>query len=197
MASLTGECSLRMDLHPPKLSTHPLLASSEPDDALEELVRDHHQSVSRLAHRLLGWRGDAHEVEDLVHDVFLAAFKQQQRGRFRGESSAWTWLAAITINRFRSHRRRQLLWLRWSTSQQHTATDSADHLERDDTARHVRAAVAKLRPADRELIVLHYLEEFAFEKIAEMTGIRIATLHVRMHRARARLKVLLNDGNVQ
>jgi len=52
--------------------------------------------------------------EDLVHDVFLAAFRQ--RHRFRGDSSTWTWLAAIAINQCRSHRRRHMLRLRWLRS---------------------------------------------------------------------------------
>ena len=61
-----------------------------------------------MVYRLLGWRG---EVEDIVQDVFLAAFKRRQT--FRDESSQWTWLAAIAINRCRTHRRRKLLEFRW------------------------------------------------------------------------------------
>ena len=68
------------------------------------LVALHQQRVSRLVYRLLGWRG---EVEDIVQDVFLAALKSHKN--FREESSQWTWLAAITINRCRTHRRRKLL----------------------------------------------------------------------------------------
>ena len=98
VASLTGQCSRSMELPAPPISAPPLTDGQR--DALDAFVREHHASVTRLAYRLLGWRGD---VEDVVHDVFLAAFKKLDR--FRSESSTWTWLAAITINRCRSDRR--------------------------------------------------------------------------------------------
>jgi RNA polymerase sigma-70 factor (ECF subfamily) len=146
--------------------------------------------VTRLAYRLLGWRGD---VEDLVHDVFLAAFKQ--RHRFRGEASAWTWLAAIAINQCRSHRRRQVLRFRWlrNRNRPEHAARSSERAEQDETAQRVRDAVAQLRIRDRELIVLHYLEELSTEQISAITGVSMKTIHVRLHRARQRLKALLEQ----
>src|SRR3989440_7348064 len=163
------------------------LATPAPVDALEKLIRDYHAPVTRLAYRLLGWRG---EVEDLVHDVFLAAFKQQHR--FRGESSAWTWLAAITINRCRSMRRRKVLYFRWlkrrSVNREVPTHRDADRIERDETGQRVRDAVAKLSPRDRELIVLHYLEELSIPEISKIIGVADKVIHVRLHRARKRLK---------
>ncbi len=159
-------------------------------DALETLVREHHAAVTRLAYRLLGWRGD---VEDLVHDVFLTAFKKLDR--FRNESSTWTWLAAITINRCRSHRRRELLRFRWlqSRSPSRDAASDLSRVEQDETGQRVRDAVAKLSPRDRELIVLHYLEELSVPEIRKILGASDKTIHVRLHRARKRLKGLLED----
>ena len=166
------------------------LATPAPGDALERLIRDYHAPVTRLAYRLLGWRG---EVEDLVHDVFLAAFKQQHR--FRGEASAWTWLAAITINRCRSMRRRKVLYFRWLKRRSliRETASGQDSIERDETGQHVRNAVAKLSPRDRELIVLHYLEELSIPEISKIVGAADKVIHVRLHRARKRLKDLLGN----
>jgi RNA polymerase sigma-70 factor (ECF subfamily) len=161
-------------------------------DPLENLIRDHHASVTRLAYRLLGWRGD---VEDLVHDVFVAAFKQLHR--FRSDSSAWTWLAAITINKARSFRRRQLLYFRWlkaPRSRREEASPDASY-ERDETSVRVRNAVANLPVRDRELIVLYYLEEMSVDEICKLTGAKTKAIHVRLHRARKRLKELLGNIN--
>jgi RNA polymerase sigma-70 factor (ECF subfamily) len=159
-------------------------------DALHNLIRDYHAPVTRLAYRLLGWRGD---VEDMVHDVFLAAF--QKLDRFRGDASTWTWLAAITINRCRSLRRRRLLYFRWIHKRElNCETESSDQrAERDDTTQKVRDAVARLSPRDRELIVLHYLEELPVSEICKLTGASDKTIHVRLHRARKRLKDLLGN----
>ena len=171
------------------LSAQPLAPAAR-EDALERLIRDYHAPVTRLAYRLLGWRG---EVEDLVHDVFLAAFKQQHR--FRGESSAWTWLAAITINRCRSMRRRKVLYFRWlkRSSLNREAASGTERIERDETGQRVRDAVAKLSPRDRELIVLHYHEELSIPEISKIIGASDKVIHVRLHRARQRLKDLLGN----
>jgi RNA polymerase sigma-70 factor (ECF subfamily) len=177
-----------MELKSAPISALPTTAGR--DDALEKLVREHHASVTRLAYRLLGWRGD---VEDLVHDVFLTAFGKLDR--FRNESSTWTWLAAITINRCRSQRRRALLHLKW-LSRRDVVCETArggGSLEQDETAKRVRKAVAKLSARDRELIVLHYLEELSIPEICKLLGEKDKTIHVRLHRARQRLKGLLGD----
>jgi RNA polymerase sigma-70 factor, ECF subfamily len=176
-----------------ELPATPIPAYSLPakqPDALERLVRDHHASVTRLAYRLLGWRG---EVEDVVHDVFLAAFKKIDR--FRGESSEWTWLAAITINRCRSQRRREILRFRWMRRREliREAASGDSVIEVDETAKRVRDAVAKLSPRDRELIVLHYLEELPVSQLSKLLGATDKTIHVRLHRARNRLKDLLSN----
>jgi RNA polymerase sigma-70 factor (ECF subfamily) len=172
-------------------ATQPLsqpLASGE-RDAFDQLVRDHHQAVTRLAYRLLGWRG---EVEDVIHDVFLAAFKKLHR--FRGESSPWTWLATITINRCRSTRRRKFLPWRWLERQDRSFEESSsERIEQKETNQRVRDAVAKLPATDREVIVLFYLEEMSVSQISKMIGVKETAINVRLHRARKRLKELLGD----
>lgn len=130
-------------------------SSTDRSVSFEDLVRAHHASVSRLAHRLVGWRPN---VEDIVQDVFLAAFSKFDG--FRSEASTWTWLAAITINRCRSERRRSLLrlrWLAWAKHQKHES--SAVPAEQDETAARVRQVVAALPARNREVVVLFYLEQ--------------------------------------
>jgi RNA polymerase sigma-70 factor (ECF subfamily) len=170
-------------------TAHPKADSLDRSDPLERLVEEFHQPVTRLAHRLLGWSAAA-DVEDVVHDVFLAAFKQ--RNRFRGEASEWTWLAAITINGCRTHRRRQLLRFNWLRSFRPTESKEESNLpEQDETARRVRDAVATLPRRDREVIVLHHLEEMSVAQVSEVTGDSAGAIEVRLHRARKRLKEIL------
>jgi len=61
---------------------------------LEELVTRHGRQVARTVHRLLGWSDGA---DDVVQEVFLAAFKKLES--FRGESEISTWLTRIAINK--------------------------------------------------------------------------------------------------
>src|SRR5687767_43159 len=65
----------------------------------EAVVAAYEGKITRLAHRLLGWTGRA-DVEDVVQDVFFAAF--QHRHRFARRANLSTWLTAITVNRCRS-----------------------------------------------------------------------------------------------
>jgi RNA polymerase sigma-70 factor (ECF subfamily) len=153
-------------------------------DPFDRLVAENQERVARLVYRLLGWRG---EVEDIVQDVFLAAFKRRQT--FRDESSQWTWLAAIAINRCRTYRRRKLLEFRWlKRARMNPVPERNSNLERDETADRVRQAVAALPDRDREAIVLYYLEDWSVADISRATGNSAGTIDVRLHRARAKLR---------
>ena len=55
------------------------------------------------------------------------------------------------------------------------------------------STVRALRPKDREVIVLFYLEDFSAQRIAELLGISRGAVEVRLHRARAQLKHQLAD----
>ena len=172
-------------LAPPSLSQR--FVRGDPA-AFEELVATHQLRVTRLAHRLLGWRG-GREVEDVVQDVFLRALLR--RSSFRGDAGLGTWLAAITINRCRSHHRRRLLtWRLFGRGEgfaQTPAPPSQDRMATDETSREVRLAVQALPPRDREVVVLRHFENMTSAEIAALTGQSKNAVEVRLHRARTRL----------
>lgn len=156
--------------------------------ALEGLIERYEGMVKRLAFRLLGWSDG---VEDVVQDVFLAAFVSI--GKFRGESSLSTWLAAITVNRCRSHRRRRLLRLKFfanrelhESGQRETCPSDQSAID-GETAAQVRAAVDALPNKYREVIVLRYLEEMPIVEVARVLGLSRGAVDVRLTRARERL----------
>ena len=67
--------------------------------AFEAIVGRYGDEITRLANRLLAWPGD---VDDVVQNVFLAAFLNLKK--FRSQCSLTTWLFTITINKCRTHR---------------------------------------------------------------------------------------------
>ncbi len=160
-------------------------------EAFDAVVALYRARVARLAHRLLGWSGDP---EDVVQEVFLAVLRKS--GGFRGRSSLWTWLATITVNRCRRQLRRRALWRRFVFKSRDAALEAAaadrGALE-IETARRVREAVAALPAADREVIVLYYLEECPVLEMSELLGVTANALQVRLHRARAKLGAALAD----
>jgi RNA polymerase sigma-70 factor (ECF subfamily) len=64
-------------------------------------------------------------------------------------------------------------------------------LEADERVHAVRDAVSRLPGKDREVIVLHYLEGMRPADIADVLGASTNAVEVRLHRARAKLKVEL------
>ncbi len=177
------------DEEPDKLLHAAFVAGDE--SAFDRIVERHHERVARLAYRLLGWRGD---VDDVVQDVFLAALKQLRR--FRGESSLSTWLTTITINTCRTHRRKQLLRLRWWTARRDAGEPMrgapADPF-RDEASEEVRRAVQALPARDREVIVLFYLEDKPTAEIAKLLNVSANAVDIRLHRARERLRPMLTE----
>jgi RNA polymerase sigma-70 factor (ECF subfamily) len=173
------------------LPFRPTAADTGEAASFEQLVRLHDPKVRRLTYRLLGWRSG--DVDDVVQDVFLALLKRL--GTFRGDASLATWITTVTLNRCRTHRRRQWVRLRWLKSclngEQAQSRDENDRMESDDTAAEVRVAVQALKPRDREVIVLFYLEQLPVAEVAALLRLRNNAVEVRLHRARQRLKGML------
>jgi RNA polymerase sigma-70 factor (ECF subfamily) len=160
--------------------------------AFERVVERYGRRVTALAARLLGYSEGA---DDVAQDVFLAVLRK--RTHFRGDAKLWTWLAAITVNRCRSLRRRQWIWqrvLRAAAPLRPRQTAPADRAsETHETAAQVRAAVARLPAAYREAIVLRYLEELTVDEVAEVLSLRRNTVEVRLSRGRKLLEESLGD----
>ncbi|HMC94428.1 MAG TPA: RNA polymerase sigma factor [Polyangia bacterium] len=156
-----------------------------------DLYRDHAATVARWATRLGGPGIDA---EDIVHEVFLVAHRRL--GEFRGEAKPATWLFRTTELVVRAHRRKARLraWLRHAIAEEQPAEMQAgsswispvENLIERQRARTVYRALDSLDDKHRSLFVLFELEGLSGEEIARLTGVKLATVWVRLHRARQR-----------
>ena len=151
------------------------------ESAFDRIVERYTAGVAALANRLLGWPGD---IEDVTQDVFLAAFLGLKR--FRNDCSLKTWLFTITINKCRSYRHKRKLRRLKNVERSESALDTGDF-------EHVRRAVAGLPARYREPVVLRYLQGLPTVEIARILGVSTNALHVRLSRARERLKKELTE----
>jgi RNA polymerase sigma-70 factor, ECF subfamily len=183
-----------MSLHLVKTATDPV--ESEKRDPLDALYEEHSADVKRWAWRLAGPRED---LEDLVHDVFLVALRR--RFTFRGQASVRTWLFRITHLVVRNRMRRKFLRGLIFRRHQDELVDAAaipaspqDEIERRE--RHVRLydALNKLPDSYRTTLILYEIEGMSGEEVAELTGVSLGTVWVRLHRGRAKLVDRLNEG---
>lgn len=160
--------------------------------AFDRIIGEFSADIAVLANRLLAWPGD---VEDIVQDVFLAAFTGLKK--FRHNCSLRTWLFTITINKCRTYRYRRILHPRQISATDDkvplSADSASDSLLNSELFFHIRRAVRALPPKYREPIVLTYLQELPNDQICRILGISENALQVRLNRARNRLKVQLAE----
>lgn len=139
------------------------------------LYRAHTPYLYRLALRLLG--GRRAEAEDALQETWLRAIARL--ADFRGDASLRTWLAGFTINCCRERWRR-----REHADQPVEAGETQPLGDRVDLER----AIAALPDGHREVFVLHDLEGYTHEEIAERLGIVPGTSKSQLSRARAALR---------
>ena len=163
--------------------------------AMHTLYSRHNVRVYRFVLRIVR---DTTMAEDLVSQVFLDVWRTASQ--FEGRSQVSTWL--LSIARFKA-----LTALR---QRKHEDIDQDDVLEiaddsdtpeasldRSNTSAILRACVAKLSPAHREIINLVYYHEKSVEEVGEIIGIPQSTVKTRMFYARKQLADLLKGAGVE
>ncbi len=136
--------------------------------------------------------GPGTDVEDIVQEVFLAAHRKL--AGFRGDSSPSTWLYRITLNVIR-HRRRKERWRRWlGGSAAEVAGDVAaaepSPLESADArqaSEKLYRALDGMKEKYRTVLILFEIDGLSGDEVAAVTGAKVATVWVWLHRARAEL----------
>lgn len=134
------------------------------------------------------------EAEDLTQEVFIQLFRKI--GSFRGDSAFSTWLHRLTVNQVLMHFRRR------SVKNEKT-TDDGEIPERSTpgTANPGRMqvvdrialknAIAELPKGYKNVFVLHDVEGFEHEEVARQLGISVGTSKSQLHKARLKLRGLL------
>lgn len=163
----------------------PAETSESSDDLLAGLFNRHQERLYRLAKRM---SGDAETARDLVQETFLRAARR--RALPPGESSREAWLVRVLVNLCRDR------WRRRKVRQRHEgdlpAAAHASDPESSAVARAtVSAALARLKPRRRAVLVLHELEGAPPSRIARLLGLRPATVRWHLSVGRQELAKIL------
>ena len=174
-----------------------LLASIAAGDrtAMHVFYCRHNVRVYRFVLRIVR---DASTAEDLVSQVFLDVWRTA--GQFERRSQVSTWL--LSIARFKALT--ALRQRRYEDIEQEEVREIADDcdtpeaaLARSTTSAILRACIAKLSPAHREIINLVYYHEKSVEEVGAIIGIPQSTVKTRMFYARKQLADLLRGAGVE
>jgi RNA polymerase sigma-70 factor (ECF subfamily) len=162
--------------------------------AMHILYARHHGRVYRFILRMVR---DVAMAEDLASQVFLDVWRTARQ--FEGRSQVSTWL--LSIARFKALT--ALRQRRHEDIDQDDVLEIADDadtpeasLDRSTTSAILRACVARLSPAHREIINLVYYHEKSVEEVGVIIGIPQSTVKTRMFYARRQLAAMLRCAGV-
>ncbi len=160
--------------------------------SLQELMQEHGQEVWNYAFLLTRSR---HVSDDIAQEVFLQAFLHISS--FRGQSSVRTWLFSIARNKAINYkksaffRKVTLLDFLYPAPGVPSAEDQFMNRTYRDS---IWESVMKLPPKYREVLILDARYEMPLTEIALLLRISIGTVKSRLHRARAKMRTLMEEA---
>ncbi|MFN0158827.1 MAG: RNA polymerase sigma factor [Bacteroidota bacterium] len=168
-------------------STDELVRRAQTGDkaAFELLYRGHAGRVYALCLRIIA---DSDRAAELTQDVFVRVW--QMIGSFRWESAFASWLHRVTVNvvlvDLRSERRRT-----GRVMVMEELPDVGAHQSSPESAMDIEKAIGALPPQARAILVLHDIEGYRHDEIAERMGLATGTCKAQLHRARKLLREAL------
>jgi RNA polymerase sigma-70 factor, ECF subfamily len=174
------------------------LAQAGDAAAFEHLYQLHGRRVYALCLRMVGNPSDA---EDLMQEAFLQLFRKI--GTFRGESAFSTWLHRMTVNVVLMRLRKKTLPA--ASLEETTEPDEETGGPRKDIGApdlrlsgavdrvNLERSIEKLPPGYRTVFVLHDVQGFEHNEIAGIMGCSVGNSKSQLHKARTRLRELLQE----
>lgn len=170
-------------------------------EAFEFLYGLHKRRVYSLCLRMTGNTASA---EDLTQEAFLQLFRKI--GTFRGESAFSTWLHRMSVNVVLMQLRRKnlpVVPLEETMEGEEEGTVKKEPGAADERLAgaidrlQLQRAVDELPPGYRTIFVLHDVEGFEHNEIAEMVGCSIGNSKSQLHKARLKLRELLRINRAE
>jgi RNA polymerase sigma-70 factor (ECF subfamily) len=190
-----GPCGARVTIVAalePAASDADVIARARIDASAFATIFDRHHAT---IHAYLRRRLDAPMAEELAAETFVRALHGAARYDHE-RADALPWLYGIAANLARRHRRTEVRRLRAyaRTGIDPLADEHIDTPARLDAAAagpRLAAALAELRPDDRETLLLLAWAELSYDEIAAALGVPVGTVRSRLHRARRVLRAHL------
>lgn len=161
-------------------------AATGDEGAFERLYRRHVARIHTLVRRMAG----PDTADEITQDVFVRAWDKLPT--FRGESAFGTWLYRLAINvvlsRRRSERSERKALLDDDTALEYQVAPHTPAGMRLD----LETAMGRLAEGARQVFILHDVEGWTHEEIAEQLGLVPGTSKSQLSRARAALRRMLD-----
>ena len=127
---------------------------------------------------------DPAAADHVTHEIFVRAWRAL--GSFRHESAIETWLHRIAVHALIDHQRAAGAWQRHFTEldTDEMATNARISESHSDDRMDLERAIGRLPKGAHAVLVLHDIEGFKYEEIADMLSVNVGTVKSQLHRAR-------------
>ncbi|MGH7622438.1 MAG: RNA polymerase sigma factor [Gemmatimonadaceae bacterium] len=157
------------------------------EGALRALWTRHAPHIDMVVRRLAG--GDADLAADIAQDVWIQIFRALPS--YRGDSQFSTWAHRIAVNRALNALRKSRRLASLETDVKEDSASIEPDTDRTFVAQSIEEAAAKLSPGARAVFMLHDVEGYTHEEIAQSLGITAGGSKSQLFKARAKLRKLL------
>ncbi|MCR4340436.1 MAG: RNA polymerase sigma factor [Gemmatimonadaceae bacterium] len=159
-------------------------------DAFAVLVSRYTARYARFAVRMLG---NSEDGEEALQDAFVRAYRAL--GKRDRKSAFGPWFHSILSNQCRTAARRRANRLRLVVHDEgaleRAAVDSPAPAGGEGSE--IETAIGKLDPAQREVFLMKYVEDMSYDEIAEVTGVGVSALKMRVKRTADRLREMMGE----
>ncbi len=167
---------------------HTIQRAIEGDEgAMRALWSRHAPHIDAVVRRLVGNELDL--AADIAQEVWIQIFRALPQ--YRGESRFGTWAHRIAVNRTLNALRKTRRLAKIETDVEEDSAVVEQEPERAFMLATIEGAAAKLSPGARAVFLLHDVEGFTHEEIAERLGITSGGSKSQLFKARAKLRTLL------
>ncbi len=150
----------------------------------------------KVAATVVGMLGPGPEADDVGQETFIRFYRSIDK--FRGDAALGTYLTRIAINQSLKALQRRKTWRQRflrsddvDTPLPDPAVEGDRDLESQERKVLVQAALQRLKPEQRAVVVLRMMEGYSTNETADLLGIRPGTVMSRLSRALARLQTIL------
>jgi RNA polymerase sigma-70 factor, ECF subfamily len=154
--------------------------------AMRQLWSQHAPHIDAVVRRLVG---DPDQASDIAQEVWIQIFRALPS--YRGESQFGTWAHRVAVNRTLNAMRRTRRLAAMETDIDEETVSVEPTTERSLLAASIDEAAAKLSPGARTVFVMHDVEGYTHEEIANELGITPGGSKSQLFKARAKLRKLL------
>jgi RNA polymerase sigma-70 factor (ECF subfamily) len=174
-----------------------MVPATDAGDAGWELFSTYHDRIYRY---VLGMLRDPAESEDLTQETFLRAFRH--RDSLRDPSAARGWLYRIATHACLDRLRQRAPHVPLDSEEAAGRIESAasadpsaqEVTERKETSACVQRCLDNLSDSYRAVLLLHDAHSLTAAEIAELLGVEVGAVKIRLHRARRKLQDIMEIG---